>query len=123
MSKLQDFVIEVNTSAHRMKEALVEFVNQHNGLIKTDTYDKLPCIFAYLLDHDCDEEEHIVLAVKTEGDRLFILPDYASEQTGDLDGWPPEEVMHAPEWVDVMSDEVSSVMTLYNLCHYIEEYV
>ena len=105
-----------------MKKALVDFVNQHDGLIKTDKYDTLFPIYAYIFNRYDEEEEYIILAVKTEEDRLFILPDYASEETDDLEGWTREEILQAPEWEDVDGDNVLPIMTLYNLCNHIEKY-
>lgn len=120
---LEDLITEMNSSVRKMKKSLVDYVNQHGGLIKTDKYDTLFPIYAYIFNRYDEEEEHIILAVKTEEDKLFILPDYASEQTGDLEGWSREEILKDPEWEDVDGDNVLPIMTLYNLCNYIEEYV
>lgn len=120
--KLEELVIDVNNSVSKMKKALVDYVNQHEGLIITDKYDTLFPIYAYIFNRYDEEEKHIILAVKTKEDKLFVLPDYANEKTGDLEGWTREEILQAPEWEDVDGDNVLKIMTLYNLCLYIEEY-
>lgn len=119
---LEDLVTEVNSSIRKMKKSLVDYVNQHDGLIKTDKYDTLFPIYAYIFNRYDEEYKYIILAVKTVEDKLFILPDYASIKTGDLEGWTREEILQAPEWEDVDGDNVLPIMTLYNLCNCIREY-
>ena len=82
MSKLVDFVSEVTDLNIKMHNAIVEFLKEHNGLVRTDTYGKdfkdkhLNPI--YMISMEGDDEpntEHRVLAVALfENDEVAVLP-------------------------------------------------
>lgn len=121
---LKSLVLEANGLAYRMVWAITSVLNKYNGLLKTDTFDaEIPNLLGYIRDLAGEEHEHLILALKVEGNNLFILPDYASQETGTLEDWPPEEVWQAPEWINVMDDSVMSLATLYEICKYLECYL
>ena len=124
---------KVNDLNKEMHAALVEFLKQHNGLVRTDTYgldfkDKhLNPIYMISMDGDNEPNtEHRVLAVALfENDEVAVLPvlsenNYVKET---LDAMTDEEVRDLDDWELIFGGYVLQNATLTALCEGIEEYV
>ena len=130
MSKLKDNVKAVCWLNEKMHEDIVQFLKEHNGLIRTDNAERrdkeLPlCDQIYTISMDGDDEpntEKRVLAVALFGeDQVAVLPDLSDNET--ILGMTDQEVLDCDNWEWIKGGYVLQNATLYNLCEAIEQYV
>ena len=130
MSKLKDNVKAVCWLNEKMYEDIVQFLKEHNGLVRTDNaerrekevplYDQI-----YTISMDGDDEpntEKRVLAVALFGeDQVAVLPDLSGNET--ILGMTDQEVLDCDNWEWIYGGYTLQNATLTNICECIEEYV
>lgn len=130
MSKLKDNVKAVVELNKKMHEDIVEFLKQHNGLVRTDNAERrdkeLPlCDTIYTISMDADDEpntEKEVLAVALfDGNQVGVLPNISGYET--IGGLTDEDVLECNDWETIYGGYTLQNATLYNICECIEQYV
>ena len=130
MSKLKDNVKAVEELNKQMHADIVEFLKQHNGLIRTDNTERRDmglsvCDTIYTISMDGDDEpntEKRVLAVALFGeDQVAVLPDLSDNET--ILGMTDQEVLDCDNWEWIYGGYVLQNATLTSICECIEEYV
>lgn len=130
MSKLKDNIKAVCWLNEKMYEDIVQFLKEHNGLVRTDNaerrekevplYDQI-----YTISMDGDDEpntEKRVLAVALFGeDQVAVLPDLSGNET--ISGMTDQEVLDCDNWEWIYGGYVLKNATLTSICECIEEYV
>lgn len=120
-------VIELNEQMHA---DIVEFLKQHNGLVRTDNTERRDmglslCDNIYVVSMDGDDEpntEKRVLAVALFGeDQVAVLPDLSDNET--ILGMTDQEVLDCDNWEWVYNGYVLQNATLTSICESIEQYV
>jgi hypothetical protein len=129
-SKLKDRVKEVVELNKQMHADIVEFLKQHNGLVRTDNTERRDmglslCDNIYTISMDGDDEpntEKRVLAVALFGeDQVAVLPDLSDNET--ILGMTDQEVLDCDNWEWVYGGYTLQNATLTSICECIEEYV
>lgn len=129
-NKLKDDVKAVVELNKQMHEDIVEFLKQHNGLVRTDNTERRDmglslCDNIYTISMDGDDEpntEKRVLAVALFGeDQVAVLPDLSDNET--ILGMTDQEVLDCDNWEWVYGGYVLQNATLTSICECIEEYV
>ena len=130
MSKLKDDVKSVIELNKQMHADIVEFLKQHNGLVRTDNTERRDmglslCDTIYTISMDGDDEpntEKRVLAVALFGeDQVAVLPDLSDNET--ILGMTDQEVLDCDNWEWIYGGYVLQNATLTSICECIEEYV
>jgi len=119
---LADKVNQLNAEMHA---ALVEFLKEHNGFIRTDNHMRGDTMYAYLynIESAYEAKECAILAVcLTDNDQVAILPDYTNG-CENLEGLTDEEILASEEWELLLGGECVANATAYQLCEGIEEYI
>ena len=124
---LIDEVLDLNK---RMMKALVAYVKEHGGLIRTDILchieDRvhLPTIYAVLMQSDfAPNHEYPIMAIAVDtDDELMILPDFTEGYTN-LGDYTKEQILALDDWMKFSEGYISINVTLYNICELIEQYV
>lgn len=130
MSKLKDNIKAVCWLNEKMYEDIVQFLKEHNGLVRTDNaerrekevplYDQI-----YTISMDGDDEpntEKRVLAVALFGeDQVAVLPDLSGNET--ISGMTDQEVLDCDNWEWIYGGYTLQNATLTSICECIEEYV
>lgn len=128
-SKLKDRVKAVVELNKQMHADIVEFLKQHNGLVRTDNFERsdkeLPlCDKIYTISMDGDDEpntEKEVLAVALIGeDQVAVLPNLGDET---ILGMTDQEVLDCDNWEWIYGGYTLQNATLTSICECIEEYV
>ena len=126
---LKDRVKEVVELNKQMHADIVEFLKQHNGLVRTDNAErrdkKLPlCDTIYTISMDGDDEpntEKDVLAVALIGeDQVAVLPNLGDET---ILGMTDQEVLDCDNWEWIYGGYTLQNATLTSIRECIEEYV
>ena len=129
MSKLKDNVKAVEELNKQMHADIVEFLKQHNGLVRTDNTERRDiglslCDTIYTISMDGDDEpntEKAVLAVALIGeDQVAVLPDLGNET---ISGMTDQEVLDCDNWEWIKNGYTLQNATLTSICECIEEYV
>lgn len=129
MSKLKDNVKAVVELNDKMHEDIVEFLKQHNGLVRTDNTERrdkeLPFRDQiYTISMDGDDEpntEKEVLAVALFGeDQVAVLPNLGNET---ISGLTDQEVLDCDNWEWIKGGYTLQNATLTSICECIEQYV
>lgn len=129
MSKLKDNVKAVCWLNEKMHEDIVQFLKEHNGLIRTDNAERrdkeLPlCDQIYTISMDGDDEpntEKEVLAVALIGEgQVAVLPNLGDET---ISGMTDQEVLDCDNWEWIYGGYTLQSATLTSICECIEEYV
>lgn len=111
--------IELNKG---MNDALVSFVNAHDGFIRTDNDIERDTMYAFIFDEELERTtEYRVIAVAVIDGELCVLPDFCG--VADLGNMTKEEILEDKDWYSVFGGMCCISPTLYNLCESIEEYV
>lgn len=127
---LKDRVKEVIELNRQMHADIVEFLKQHNGLVRTDNTERRDmglslCDNIYVISMDGDDEpntEKRVLAVALFGeDQVAVLPDLSDNET--ILGMTDQEVLDCDNWEWIYGGYVLQNATLSNICECIEQYV
>ena len=129
-NKFQPYIDEVLGLNKRMLNALVAFVKEQGGLIRTDmlchTEDRehLPTIYAVLMQSDfAPNHEYPIMAIAVDtDDELMILPDF-TEGFVNLGNMTPEQILALDDWMKFTEGYIICNATLYNICELIEQYV
>ena len=130
MSKLKDNVKAVCWLNEKMYEDIVQFLKEHNGLVRTDNAERrekeVPLYGQiYTITMDGDDEpntEKRVLAVALFGeDQVAVLPDLSGNET--ILGMTDQEVLDCDNWEWIYGGYTLQNATLTNICECIEEYV
>lgn len=111
---------------NEMHSALVEFLKEHGGFIRTDNREGKDTMYAYIINIGSayNTQECAILAVALLGeDQVAILPDYTYDMSTNLEGMTDEEVLSSEDWILLMGGECVVNATVYQLCECIEEYV
>ena len=128
-SKLKDLVKAVVKLNEQMYADIVEFLKQHNGLVRTDNAERrekeMPwCDTIYTISMDGDDEpntEKAVLAVALIGeDQVAVLPDLGNET---ISGMTDQEVLDCDNWEWIKNGYTLQNATLTSICESIEQYV
>lgn len=126
---LKDRVKEVVELNEKMHADIVDFLKQHNGLVRTDNTERRDmglslCDRIYTISMDGDDEpntEKEVLAVALIGeDQVAVLPNLGSET---ISGMTDQEVLDCDNWEWIKGGYVLQNATLTSICECIEEYV
>ena len=129
MSKLKDNVKAVCWLNEKMHEDIVQFLKEHNGLVRTDNAERrdkeLPlCDQIYTISMDGDDEpntEKEVLAVALFGeDQVAVLPNLGDET---ISGMTDQEVLDCDNWEWIYGGYTLQNATLTSICECIEQYV
>lgn len=129
-SKLKDRVKAVVELNKQMHADIVEFLKQHNGLVRTDNTERRDmglslCDNIYTISMDGDDEpntEKRVLAVALFGeDQVAVLPDLSDNET--ILGMTGQEVLDCDNWEWIYGGYTLQNATLTSICECIEEYV
>lgn len=129
MTKLKDDVKAVVELNKQMHEDIVQFLKEHNSLVRTDNAERrdkeMPlCGTIYTISMDGDDEpntEKAVLAVALFGeDQVAVLPDLGNET---ISGMTDQEVLDCDNWEWVYGGYTLQNATLTSICECIEEYV
>lgn len=129
MSKLKDNVKAVVELNDKMHEDIVEFLKQHNGLVRTDNAERIDkelplCDQIYTISIDGDYEpntEKEVLAVALFGeDQVAVLPNLGDET---ISGLTDQEVLDCDNWEWIKGGYTLQNATLTSICECIEQYV
>jgi len=129
MSKLKDNVKAVCWLNEKMHEDIVQFLKEHNGLVRTDNAERrdkeLPlCDQIYTISMDGDDEpntEKEVLAVALFGeDQVAVLPNLGDET---ISGMTDKEVLDCDNWEWIYGGYTLQNATLTSICECIEQYV
>lgn len=119
-------VVELNKQMHA---DIVEFLKQHNGLVRTDNFERIDrglsvCDTIYTISMDGDDEpntEKDVLAVALIGeDQVAVLPNLGDET---ILGMTDQEVLDCDNWEWIYGGYTLQNATLTSICECIEEYV
>lgn len=130
MTKLKDNVKAVCWLNEKMHEDIVQFLKEHNGLVRTDNAERrdkeLPlCDQIYTISMDGDDEpntEKEVLAVSLDcNDQVCVLPNMSGYET--ILGMTDQEVLDCDNWEWIQGGYVLQNATLTSICECIEEYV
>jgi len=123
-SKLELLVDAANSLNNEMHNALVEFLKEHNGFIRTDEVKGKDPIYAYIVNIGSayETQECRILAVALFDNEVCILPDYTCDMVN-LEGMTNEEILESDDWVSLMGGECIINATAYQLCECLEEYV
>ena len=130
MSKLQDNIMAVNLLNNQMHTDIVEFLKQHNRLVRTDNterrYKGLPlCDTIYTLSMDGDNElntQKEVLAVYLDDvEQVCVLPNLSGHET--ISGTTDQEVIDCDNWEWIYGGYTLQNATLTSICECIERYV
>lgn len=130
MSKLKDNVKAVEELNKQMHADIVEFLKQHNGLVRTDNTERRDmglsvCNTIYTISMNSDDEpntEKRVLAVALFGeDQVAVLPDLSGNET--ILGMTDQEVLDCDNWEWIYGGYTLQNATLTSICECIEEYV
>lgn len=130
MSKLKDNVKAVEELNKQMHADIVEFLKQHNGLVRTDNTERRDmglsvCNTIYTISMNGDDEpntEKRVLAVALFGeDQVAVLPVLSGNET--IFGMTDQEVLDCDNWEWIYGGYVLQNATLTSICECIEEYV
>lgn len=128
-SKLKDRVKAVVELNEQMYADIVEFLKQHNGLVRTDNAERREkemswCDTIYTISMDGDDEpntEKAVLAVALIGeDQVAVLPDLGNET---ISGMTDQEVLDCDNWEWIKNGYTLQNATLTSICESIEQYV
>lgn len=128
-SKLKDLVKAVVKLNEQMYADIIEFLKQHNGLVRTDNAERrekeMPwCDTIYTISMDGDDEpntEKAVLAVALFGeDQVAVLPDLGNET---ISGMTDQEVLDCDNWEWIKNGYTLQNATLTSICESIEQYV
>lgn len=126
---LKDRILAANELANQMHDDIVEFLKQHNGLVRTDNAERRDkemklCDTMYAISMDGDDEpntEKEILAVAIIGEeQVAVLPNLGCETISSM---TDQEVLDCDNWEWVNGGYVNRLATLYNICEVIEEYV
>jgi hypothetical protein len=129
-SKLRLLTDVANGLNNEMHKAIVEFLKQHNGIVRTDNTERRDmglslCDNIYTISMDGDDEpntEKRVLAVALFGeDQVAVLPDLSDNET--ILGMTDQEVLDCDNWEWVYGGYTLQNPTLTSICECIEEYV
>jgi hypothetical protein len=129
MSKLKDNLKAVCWLNEKMHEDIVQFLKEHNGLVRTDNAERrdkeLPlCDRIYTISMDGDDEpntEKEVLAVALFGeDQVAVLPNLGDET---ISGMTDQEVLDCDNWEWIYGGYTLQNATLTSICECIEQYV
>ena len=129
MSKLNGLTKAADEIAAQMYDDIVEFLKQHNRLVRTDNeersnngLDRCYSIFDISMDGDDEPDtEKVVLAVALIGENdIAVLPNYGSET---ISGLTDQEVLECNNWEWINNGYVHRIATLYSICENIEQYV
>ena len=127
---LKDRVKEVSSLNEKMHSDIVDFLKQHNGLVRTDNVEREikgqpKCTNIYTISMDGDNEpntEKRVLAVALIGEeQVAVLPTYSDEET--INALTDEEVLNLNDWEWIKGGYTLQNATLTSICESIEEYV
>ena len=124
-SKLLMLADKVNQLNAEMHSALVEFLKEHGGFIRTDNREGKDTMYAYIVNIGTvyETQECAILAVALfEDDQVAILPDYTNG-CENLEGLTDEEILASEEWELLLGGECIANATAYQLCESLEEYV
>lgn len=126
---LKDRVKEVVELNKQMHADIVEFLKQHNGLVRTDNTERRDmglslCDTIYTISMDGDDDpntEKRVLAVALFGeDQVAVLPNLGDET---ILGMTDQEVLDCDNWEWIYGGYTLQNATLTSICECIEEYV
>ena len=129
-SKLKDRVKAVIELNEQMHADIVDFLKQHNGLVRTDNAERrdkeLPlCDRIYTISMDGDDEpntEKEVLAVSLDCDgQVCVLPNLSGCET--ISGMTDQEVLDCGNWEWIKGGYTLQNATLTSICECIEQYV
>lgn len=129
-SKLKDRVKAVVELNKQMHAEIVEFLKQHNGLVRTDNTERRDmglslCGNIYTISMDSDDvlnTEKRVLAVALFGeDQVAVLPALSKNET--ILGMTDQEVLDCDNWEWIYGGYTLQNATLTSICECIEEYV
>ena len=129
-SKLKDRVKEVVELNKQMHEDIVEFLKQHNGLVRTDNTERRDmglslCDTIHTISMDGDDEpntEKEVLAVSIDcDDQVCVLPNMNGYET--ILGMTDQEVLDCDNWEWIYGGYTLQNATLTSICECIEQYV